>query len=280
MSCFRGRWDFFCRGFVPTSVASVASIFLSLQACHHVRSAGLAICSKHVPMVTPLFDDEPNIISSLTLCFCSVVKAPFASSLRIISRIRCASTIALMQARLCLRDMHSSQQRRAPLPRVQWVSALLRCGRRCVCACSQVVRNLLSTGGVLTAIAHVGNEIIPCLRCPEGHRDCASAEWLRRQRSRIATTRSSRVSLILRQSKMTGRRSHVVASTCTLGAFQVHSNRNACIPHPASSPSNNSMKSAEFRALAVFSWIHDGCWCWTPAVKSPTWWLSPVDFQS
>ena len=100
------------------------------------RSAGLASCSKHVPMVTPLSDDERDSISSLTLCFCSVVKAPFASSLRIISRIRCASTIALMQARLycsvCLRDMHSSQQRRAPLPSVQWASALLRCGRRCV----------------------------------------------------------------------------------------------------------------------------------------------------
>ena len=51
---------------------------------------------------------------------------------------------------------------------------------------------------------------------------------------------------------MTGRSSDVVARTCTLGAFQVHSNRNACIPHPASSTSKNSWSQQSFRRLLCF----------------------------
>ena len=165
------------------------------------RSAGLASCSKHVPMVTPLSDDEPDSISSLTFWICSAVKAPCASSLRIISRIRCASTMALMQVLLycsiCLRDilLNSGTEAGSVAPECSGSVHPDAAGKDALCIFSSCAEFPFHWR-CLPQIAHVENEIIPCPRCPAGRRDGASAKWFRRQRSRIAITRSSRVSLI------------------------------------------------------------------------------------
>ena len=137
MSCFRGLWDFFCRGFVPTSVASVASILLSLQACHHVVVLGWQVAVNMFPW--SLLFLMMNGTASVLQHTASVVwwrhrSHPVSGSIHesdVHRRPRWCRLFCIAIS-VCVTFFSTEAQRRAPLPRVQWVSAPWRCGRRCV----------------------------------------------------------------------------------------------------------------------------------------------------